>query len=45
VAPPTYRVCRADAAAFVVFCFETSEDAQVFADRFGGKRLASPAGS
>jgi hypothetical protein len=40
VAPLTYLVRRGDAAAFVIFCFKTPEDAQVFAERFGGERLA-----
>jgi hypothetical protein len=40
VAPLTYLVRRGDAAAFVIFCFKTLEDAQVFAERFGGERLA-----
>jgi hypothetical protein len=44
VAPLTYLIRRADAAAFVVFCFKTAEDAQIFAERFGGEMLASPNG-
>jgi hypothetical protein len=41
VAPLTYLYRRADAGAFVVFCFKTPNDAQVFAERFRGERLAS----
>jgi hypothetical protein len=40
VAPLTYYVRRTDEAHFVIFCFKTPEDAQVFAERFGGERLA-----
>ena len=29
-----------DAKANVVFCFKAADDAQVFAKRFGGERLA-----
>jgi hypothetical protein len=39
VAPLRYLERRADSAAFVVFCFKRPDDAQVFAERFGGERL------
>jgi hypothetical protein len=39
VVPLTYFVRRAGSGAVVLFCFKTPEDAQVFAERFGGERL------
>jgi hypothetical protein len=38
VAPLTCSL-RSEAGDRVVFCFATAEDAQAFADRFGGERL------
>jgi len=34
----TYSLRRGDAAYVVVFCFAKPEDAQAFAERFGGER-------
>jgi hypothetical protein len=42
VAPLTYFL-RRDTGDQVVFCFVKPEDAQVFAERFGGERLAGTA--
>jgi hypothetical protein len=42
-APRPYAVHR-DGGDLVVFCFAMPEDAQVFAERFGGERLPGCAG-
>lgn len=39
-APMPYHLVR-DGRDYRVFCFKTAEDAQAFADRFGGERLPS----
>jgi hypothetical protein len=42
-APKTYSVRRGD-LDFVVFCFTKPVNADVFSERFGGKRLTYPLG-